>query len=275
MPNPKTERQILYITGPSGSGKSTFARKYLEEYKKAFKDNPIYLFSSLPDDESLDSIQPKRLRLDESLYLDPIPIKDFAKSVVIFDDIDVISDKKIREAVYNTLNQVLEIGRHFSITCLVTNHLPSNRSDTRRILNECHSFTYFPRPSSAKIKYVLTEYLGLDKHQISAFKKMHSRWVCIIKNYPGIFVSEREIGLLDPNDDDEEPKKEKKRGPKKLVDMTEEERAAHEAKKTAKKAVKTEWPPFPPILAPWLSRWLFPGPLAVHHAALMLHVGIS
>ena len=208
VPNPKTERHILYITGPSGSGKSTFARKYLEEYKKAFKDNPIYLFSSLPDDESLGSVQPKRLRLDESLYLDPIPIKDFAKSVVIFDDIDVISDKKIREAVYNTLNQVLEIGRHFSITCLVTNHLPSNRSDTRRILNECHSFTYFPRSSSAKIKYVLTEYLGLDKRQISAFKKMHSRWVCIIKNYPGIFVSEREIGLLDPNDDDdEEPKK--------------------------------------------------------------------
>jgi len=25
VPNPDTERQILYITGPSGSGKSTFA----------------------------------------------------------------------------------------------------------------------------------------------------------------------------------------------------------------------------------------------------------
>jgi ABC-type proline/glycine betaine transport system ATPase subunit len=30
VPNPKTEREILYITGPSGSGKSTFVRKYLE-----------------------------------------------------------------------------------------------------------------------------------------------------------------------------------------------------------------------------------------------------
>ena len=209
VPNPKTERQILYITGPSGSGKSTFARKYLEEYKKQFKDNPIYLFSSLPDDESLDDVEPKRIRIDQSLYTDPISIKDFENSVVIFDDIDVISDKKIREAVYALLNQILEIGRHHSITCLVTNHLPSNRSDTRRILNECHSFTYFPRSSSAKIKYVLTEYLGLDKHQIASFKRKNSRWVSVIKNYPGIYVSEREMGLLDQDSDAElsEPEK--------------------------------------------------------------------
>jgi len=206
VPNPDTERHLLHTTGPSGSGKSTFARKYLEEYKKVFKDNPVYLFSSLPDDESLDDIEPKRLRLDASIYGDPIPIKEFENSVVIFDDIDVVLDKKIREAVYIMLSQILEIGRHFRIACLVTNRLPSNRSDTRRILNECHVFTYFPRPSSSKIKHVLTEYIGLGKHQIAAFKKKNSRWVSIIKNYPGIFVSERELGLLDPNEDEGDEK---------------------------------------------------------------------
>jgi len=75
IPNPKTEREILYITGPSGSGKSTFVRKYLEQYKTTFKDRPIYLFSSLLDDESLDDIEPKRVRLDESIYTNPIDIK--------------------------------------------------------------------------------------------------------------------------------------------------------------------------------------------------------
>ena len=78
---------------------------------------------------------------------------------------------KNRDGVYNLLNQVLEIGRHFSISCLVTNHLPSNRNDTRRILNECHAFVYFPRSSSSKIKYVLHEYIGLDKKQIAEFLK--------------------------------------------------------------------------------------------------------
>ena len=163
IPNPKTEREILYITGPSGSGKSTFVRKYLEQYKKTFKDNPVYLFSSLPDDESLDDVEPKRIRLDETIYEDPIPIAEFANSAVIFDDVDVISNKKIREAVYSLLNQVLEIGRRFKIACLMTNRLPSNRSDTRRILSECRVFVYFPRSTSSKIKYVLQEHIGLDK----------------------------------------------------------------------------------------------------------------
>ena len=106
------------------------------------------------------------------------------------------SDKRIRDGVYNLLNQALEIGRHFGLTCLVTNHLPSNRNDTRRILNECHIFVYFPRSSSSKIKYVLSEYLGLDKKQISEFKKFNTRWVAILKNYPGIYVTEHKLGLL-------------------------------------------------------------------------------
>jgi len=115
--------------------------------------------------------------------------------------VDVISDKKIRDAVYNFyLNPILEIGRHFCISAIMTNHLPSNRSDTRRILNECHIFVYFPRSSSSKIKYVLSEYLGLDKKQISEFKKFNSRWVAILKNCPGIYVSKHKLGLLQVDD---------------------------------------------------------------------------
>jgi Cdc6-like AAA superfamily ATPase len=91
VPNTKKEREILYITGCSGSGKSTYTRKFIEELRKVKKDIPIYLFSSLPDDESLDSVKPKRIILDESLIEDPIDIKEFADSVVIVDDVDVIN----------------------------------------------------------------------------------------------------------------------------------------------------------------------------------------
>ena len=135
--------EYLAIMGPSGSGKSTYTRKYLEQYKKKFKNRPIYLFSSLPSDDSLDKIQPKRIKLDDTLHTDPIKVDDLSESICIFDDIDVISNKKIREAVYDILNQVLEIGRHYKIHCVVTNHLPTNGKDTRRILNEAHTVTYF------------------------------------------------------------------------------------------------------------------------------------
>ena len=144
----------MYITGPSGSGNSTYTRKYLEQYVKQFKGRQIYLFSSPPSDESLDKIKPKRIKLDESLHTDPIKVQEFNESVCIFDDIDLISDKKIREAVYNILNQILEIGRHFKIHCIVTNHLPTNGKDTRRILNEAHTVTYFPHSAGGHIKYL-------------------------------------------------------------------------------------------------------------------------
>ena len=113
MPDTTRERDILYITGCSGSGKSTHTRKFIVQLKKAKKDIPIYLFSALPDDESLDSVKPLRIQLDESLIEDPIDINEFADNAVLLDHIDVIPDKKIREAVYKIMNMGLEIGRHY------------------------------------------------------------------------------------------------------------------------------------------------------------------
>ena len=202
VPDTTKEREILYITGPSGSGKSTYTRKFLEQYKKKHKDRPIYLLSSLPEDESLDEIRPKRIKLDKSIYEDPIEVEELKDSVVIFDDIDVISDRRIKEAVYDILNKILEIGRHYKITCVVTNHLPTNGRDTRRILNEAHTIVYFPHSAGGKIKYLMTEYVGVDRKMIAHFKRANTRWCCIFKNYPQIYMLEHEIGLLNELDDD-------------------------------------------------------------------------
>ena len=166
VPNTTNERDIIYITGPSRSGKSTYTRKYLKQYVKHVKGRPIYFISSLPSDESLDKIKPKRIKLDDSLHTDPIKVNEFRESACIFVDINVISDKKIREAVCSILNQILEIGRRFKIHCIVTDHLPTHGKDTRRIINEAHTFTYFPHSAGGgKIKYLLEEYVGLDRKQ--------------------------------------------------------------------------------------------------------------
>ena len=61
------------------------------------------------------------------------------------------------------LNKVLEIGRHYSITAVVTAHLPSNGHETRRILNESSSVTIFPHSASGKIKDMLRNHVGLDR----------------------------------------------------------------------------------------------------------------
>jgi hypothetical protein len=147
-------------------------------------------------------VKPLRIQLDESLIDDPIDIKEFENSVVLFDDIDVIPDKKIREAVLKIMNLGLEVGRHYKINMVITNHLPTNGRESRRVLNEASSFTYFPHSANARIKYFLTEYVGVDKKMIGYFKKQHTRSVTIFKNYPMCFMSDHEVGLVSAFDDD-------------------------------------------------------------------------
>ena len=190
MPDKTLERQIIYITGVSGSGKSTFTRKFVKEYKKIFKENEVYLFSCLTEDESLDEVKPLRFKINDELVTEPIEVSELSNSLLIFDDIDSLANKKIKEAVYQLLNEVLQIGRHFKISAIITNHLPTNFNWTRVILNESHI-----------VVYLLEQYVDLEKSQIRKFKKMNSRWVAIFKWAPRIFLSEHEIGFLDQDDD--------------------------------------------------------------------------
>jgi GTPase SAR1 family protein len=197
IPNTKSEREILYLTGASGSGKSTYIRKYCEKFKKSYPDRDIFLFSSLKEDESLDAVKPLRVKMDDSVYKNPIKPEDLKESLVIFDDCDVLSDKKIRDAIMSLSNQVLEIGRHYKISACYVSHLPTNKGDTRRILNEAHSIIYFPHSGSLRgTRYLLEQYVGLDIKQIMEIKKMDTRWCCIFKNYPQVVMTERACWLL-------------------------------------------------------------------------------
>ena len=166
IPNTDQERDILYITGPSGSGKSWYANTYIKNYKKTYPKNNIYMFSPVVEDESISS-DIKRVKLDDRMVTDPLKIGELAESLVIFDDIDVIKDKKLREAIYGLLNEVLEVGRHIKVSCIITNHLPTNGKETRRMLNEAHAITYFPAAGSkVQLNRLLEQYIGMDKKDI-------------------------------------------------------------------------------------------------------------
>lgn len=202
IPDKHTERQIMYITGASGSGKSTYIAKYCKQYKKVFPDNEIYVFSALTEDESLDACEPKRIIIDDRMISDPLTVNDFRDSMVIFDDIDVISNKKHRDAVYNLLNALLETGRHTKTSVFISNHLPTAGKDTRRVLNEAHSVIWFPHSGSGVgMKRLLCDYLGLDKDINKKLRKMKTRWACLYKQYPQILMTEQNIWLCADDDD--------------------------------------------------------------------------
>jgi len=187
----------VYISGVSGSGKSTYTGKYLDEFVKIFPDDPIYIFSSVPEDVPLDKHNPIRISIDDSLINDPLHIQDFENSITVFDDTDTIQNIIYKSAVNAIKAEMIEIGRHYNARCIVTSHMLSNYRETRQILNEATSITFFPKSSGVyHIKQFLKTHAGLDKKQIEKLLKIPTRWITLYRSYPSYIVWERGICLL-------------------------------------------------------------------------------
>lgn len=202
IPDKKTERSVLYITAPSGSGKSYYTKGYIEQYHKAYPKRDVFIFSSLDSDPTLDKLKYiKRIKIKEEKFLNAeLSAIDFKDSLCIFDDCDVISNKVVHKKVFNVLDNVLETGRHFAVSVVFTSHNATMGNATKRILNESHSITIFPKNAGGKmLKYLLDQYLGLDKDEIKRLKNLDGRWATIVKSYPMVVMSEKEIFQLRNN----------------------------------------------------------------------------
>jgi hypothetical protein len=46
------------------------------------------------------------------------------------------------------------------------------------------------------LKYLLDQYLGLNKTQIERMKNIKSRWVAVVRKYPRAIVTQHEVSLL-------------------------------------------------------------------------------
>lgn len=201
LPNREIVEKI-YISAPSGAGKSTWAGSYMNEYKKIFKDDDIYLFSSIKKDKVLDKHEPIRITLDEELIQDMIDPSEIPNTLAVFDDVDTIQNARLKNAVCSFRDWLLEQGRHFDIRMLMTSHLLSNYKHTRRILNEATAVVVFPKSGSGTyhIKRFLQMYCGFDKAQIKKFINLPSRWVAIYRSYPQYVIYEK--GAYIPEDED-------------------------------------------------------------------------
>lgn len=195
----KKDREILYIVGASGSGKSYYALQYLKEYKKKHKDNPIYLFSALDEDATLDQMKAiKRIDINNEDFInESFEINDFKDSCVIMDDIDVITNKRIRAKVYHLMDMIAQVGRHTKTTCLVTSHLPCKGNETKIIINEAHNVVFFPRGlGGSALSYLLEKQLGLSKKEIDKIKKTRSRAVVYVKTYPNVLLFDKSAQVV-------------------------------------------------------------------------------
>lgn len=195
----RNDRECLFVTGPSGSGKSTYVAKYIERFRKIFPKRRIIIFSKVEDDPALDIYNPIRIEINNELIENPIKPEELEKSLVIFDDIDTISDNKLKDAVHKIKDDALQIGRHYQIYVVVTSHICKNHNKTKINLIESHSFTFFPSSGSiAGPKSIMKDYIGLDKKTIERILESgkNSRWVTIYTHFPQFVMTEKEIYLL-------------------------------------------------------------------------------
>lgn len=198
MPNLRHERDVLYVAGPSGSGKSTYIGNYINNYKKTFPNNDVVVISKVDKDPAFDKFKPIRIEIStENIIDNPIVVSEFKNCLVIFDDIDTITDNKLLKAVQKLRDDCMEIGRHDRVSVAATSHLLMNYKLTRSMINESQTVTFYPRSgSSHQIQNFLKTYGGLDKKQIQKVMNLPSRWVTLYKNYPCYIFYEKGVMLL-------------------------------------------------------------------------------
>lgn len=191
---PNDIMRVHLVSGPAGAGKSTLVASYSKSFKKLYPDNKILLFSRVNDDPAFHGIDFKRVTITEDLIKNPLQLEEVTPgSLVIFDDVDTISNEQLLNSVLNFEAQILEMGRHNDVKIFITSHLINGpkKTHTSRVMNELHSFTFFPQSGSVKqINYNLSQYFGLTTVQIRKIMSMESRWVTLFKSYPQILLTE-------------------------------------------------------------------------------------
>jgi hypothetical protein len=205
IPNSKKQRNVYYISGQSGSGKSYFTNQITTEYNSMYPKHKIYLFSLLTEDKSITNKSIKRIKLNENFLSVALTLEDLKNCLIIYDDVDTIKNKPIKNKLFHLLDTILQCGRHSSTSVIYCSHLPCNGNDTKIILAECNSLTIFPSTmGNRNLRYLLSEYFGLDKKEVDRVKKLHSRHITIVRSYPMVLLHEKGAYVLNADDDEKD-----------------------------------------------------------------------
>ena len=109
-----------------------------------------------------------KIKTADFLNADFSDISGFKDTLIIFDDIDCMTDKKILKKVYDIMDLILQTGRKYNVSMIHTSHNACAGAFTKLILNEAHSTTFFINGmSNVSMKYLCNSYLGMTLNQIN------------------------------------------------------------------------------------------------------------
>jgi hypothetical protein len=234
---PETRENLvdnILITAGAGAGKSTWCGAYCKIFIEMFHPEPQYITIISADDveDPAYNFPHRHIKVDDEFALDPITLDDLTnpngRSVVIFDDIEGITEKKKEKALFGLVESVLTMGRKRKINCLFISHRSANGKQTKMILTELNSVVWFPKISSSRnLTYMLHHHLGVPEGMRNALKADGwGRWVCLKTSAPQILISEKRACIYDYDEVEKALKKrtiiDKKRAQKEAVEMLED-----------------------------------------------------
>jgi hypothetical protein len=196
IPDKERFRDTIFCAGSAGSGKSYWVSQYVKEYHSTYKNNTIYLISECKEDPVFDKLDyVKRIKIDDELLENPILYDEFDNCLVIYDDIDAINGK-LGKYIYSLRDKHLKNSRKNHVSVISTNHTFTG-TDLKAVLNESDVIVFFMANYNRSLKYLLENYVGLNKQSIKNLKKHKSRATAYIKSYPNIILQEKFICTLE------------------------------------------------------------------------------
>ena len=206
MPNRKN--QIVTLFGSSGAGKSWMINDLLCRNPAVLDSTVpvIYLFSSVGEDDP--SYKPiKSLYGERFVWVDPRDVEQDAlrvksykeKSVLVFDDINSISDERVRSRVIRFRDHCLEVARHRSLVIISSEHLMFGRLQTQKLRNSSAYYVLYPRNSPKPIDLVLDEQFNLNRHErVDLVKKLkrEGRGQFLHVDSPAYLVNTKRVQLF-------------------------------------------------------------------------------
>lgn len=197
-PSSKSER--ILIGGASGLGKSTLVANYIKLWQELNPDQEVYIFVRTTDDPAFEDIEYTEVLADDSIFDSKadglLDLERFNDSLVIFDDMDNLQDKKISDIIIKFMGDLMSNGRKKNIWTIYVTHKFLDGPKTKVALNEAQKIIFFNGCGSKNNENMLKNYMNMNKQQISELTNLPSRWVCVSNTYPRSVIYEKGIFLL-------------------------------------------------------------------------------
>lgn len=193
FPNPcmkaENQRECWFMPSCSGSGKSTLASQIVRNYKTAFPDDKIYMFSSVGDDPAFEGLPITYVVMDDDFLEEALEsglrLQDYSDSMIIMDDIESIVNLDLRALIRDFRDRLFLTSRHERISIIYINHIMFDRDHTRLAHSESNFIAFFPSSGMGpNIRTYLHRYQGFDKKLIKKIMSLPSQWVVLHKTAP-------------------------------------------------------------------------------------------